>query len=125
MAELTVAEAYRAAFLLLEDVWMQDLADDDSDLAVLLGAMDQTLFEGGQPADPAIEAEWLEAARRQSNTDTLTEREAYDTLVRFLREHHFYDDDGGIVWVLDRLRSPDPELWEYWLKFIRQAKQSE
>ena len=60
MEKLDVVLAYKAMFRFLENYWERGERNDD-DIAVLLGSMNMEIFQGGQPADPAMWSDWLDA----------------------------------------------------------------
>lgn len=61
---MTPEQAYQAMFLFLERYYEATGADD---IGVLLGSM--SLLEDGQPADPAMWADWCKAVEAQLAKD--------------------------------------------------------
>jgi hypothetical protein len=60
MEKMDTVLAYKAMFRFLENYDAQGGRNDD-DIAILLSSMSMEIFQGGEPADPAMWGDWLDA----------------------------------------------------------------
>lgn len=79
---LTYQQAFLAAYTLLDDLYDNT---KDNTLVQLLWDMDPFVFTDRSPADPAIWADWISCAGAIQKEGLLTEDNAYQVFIDFLR----------------------------------------
>jgi hypothetical protein len=114
MEKLTILDAYRAMFLFLTSLWERDKVSFDPGLPVLLGAMQP--LDDGAPMDQAFRNDWLEATRK-GVAETLTTREAFDAMLRFL-EAHRWEEKNEISKLIESLTAASSTTWEEWTMHV-------
>ena len=113
-------DAYQVMFLFLARLWERDQDRFEPGLPVLLGAMQ--LLGDGEPIDSALAEDWLAAVHKET-ADTVTSREAFDAMLRFLGAHRWGESDE-IDRLLNLLTSVSSAVWEEWMRCMREIGDS-
>lgn len=113
---LTKEQAFMAAFKYLDKIY--DLEPNET-LGDLLSSMNPYLFTNSRSADPAIWTDWEMCINNITNSDDVTEVEAFQAMISFLnfnQQEFGYDLKNILKDITNKYNSQE------WIEAIRSVK---
>jgi len=89
MKPMNITEAYHFAFNILVEFWRK--TQDDQLAAVLGGLNPEPLSEGTVTTDPAAWHDWVDAVKKVTSNENITESEAQQAMLVVMREYRDHD----------------------------------
>ena len=88
---MTLEQSYKYVFKILDDYYDRTHNDE---LGAMLGGLNPNLFQDQMSADPAAWDDWIDAVRKVTQNEYITEEEARTAMLVLMKgynDHHGFD----------------------------------